>query len=469
MRIRYLFLVLLFPFEFVNAQHNIGTTYCEHNDLNAARYQPSELDFGNKQFQIGFNYDFWTGNQTINYYELNRAFSSDVLTQDDIKEILDDAREINRIGVGQNYQVIGFGYQYRSVNGKKFDIALTIVDKFSSTIELSDSFVKLALEGNNSDFYRGKTVDMGDTKVRALYTREYAVNVALPLVYKDEWHLLRIGVRPKFIQGLAGINPAKSRFEMTTEQNGEFIQMDFDYNYQTSGINNFNPFKSNGKGFGVDLGLTGVISKHFEVVASLLDVGAVQFDQNTTSYRKTGTHKFEGIFIPNLLGNDPVNLEFEDEASVYNPDVVQDEAFSMALPTRIGLEFQYRTPEKPRKRKMTGMSKNIGKSKEKLEKVDESNISNTVYFTYIQGLNEQPGNTTRPFVSVGYMHDFHDYFDIGLSVAYGGFNNLALGSFFAVNIAHSVKFGLSSDNLSALIAPKTATGFDISTNFSVSF
>jgi hypothetical protein len=466
MRYISLIILLLLGSKLAFSQHNIGTTYCEHNDLNAARYQPSELDFGNKKFQIGFNYDFWTGNQSIDYYELNRAFRSDVLTQEDLENILETSRKVNRIGTGQNYQVIGIGYQLRSKNGKKYDLAFSVVDRFSSTIEITESFLKLAFEGNNTDFFRG---NMGTTKVKAFYLREFAVNIAMPLYFKDENHRIRLGIRPKLIQGLAAVNPESSNIFMTTQAQGEFIQTDFDYNYQTSGTQNFDPFTVNGRGFGIDLGLTGVISKHFEVVASLLDVGAVKFDKNTVSYKKQGVHDFDGIFIPNLFGVDPNELNFEDELSIYNPQIVENESFTMGLGSRFGLEFQYKTPEKPRKKRAMTMARNIGKSKEKISNVDESNISNTVYFTYIQGMDEQPGNTTRPFFSVGYMHDFHDYFDIGVSAAYGGFNNLALGTFFAVNIAHSVKFGLSSDNIGAIILPRTATGFDISTNFSVSF
>jgi hypothetical protein len=451
------------------AQNNIGTTYCEHNDLNASRYQPSELDFGNKRFQIGFNYDFWLGNKNIDYHELRNAFAKDQLTQDDIKEILDESGGINRIGVGQNYQVIGFGYQYRSQSGKKYDLAFTIVDRFSATIALSDNFLKLALNGNNNETFLGKTVNMGETNLSTMYSRSYAVNLAMPIFFADGDHQIRIGVRPKFIQGLASVNAKSSTVNMTTAADGDFIQMDFDYNYQTSGLQNFDPFKVNGKGYGLDLGITGFISKHFEIVASVLDIGSVRFDQNTKSYQKQGTHKFEGIFIPNLLGADPVNIDFEDEASLYNPTIVENEAYSVALPTKIGIELEYKTPEKPRTRRLMGMGRNISDSKKKMAETDESNISNTIYFTYIQGLNDMPGNTTRPFVSIGYMHDFHDFFDIGLSAAYGGFNNLAIGSFFAINIAHTLKIGFSSDNLSALILPKTATGFDISTNVSLSF
>jgi hypothetical protein len=466
----YLLLAVVIPLG-LQAQHNIGTTYCEHNDLNASRYQPSELDFGNKQFQIGFNYDFWLGNKNIDYFELSKAFTAETLTQDDIRSILSESGDVNNIGVGQNYQVIGIGYQYRAKSGRKYDLAITIVDKFSANLDLSKEFLDLALEGNSNDVFLGKTVNLGKTKINALYTREYAFNIAMPIFFSDDDHKVRIGIRPKFIQGLASVKSESSKINMTTQAQGEFIQIDYDYNYQTSGVGNFDPFKANGKGYGLDLGVTGFLSKHFEVVASVLGIGAVTFDQNTKSYQKSGVHKFEGQVIPNLLGTDALTLDLQDDLSVYNPDIIEGESYTVGLPTKIGIELEYKTPEKPRKNRLSKMSRNIQSSKKKIEKAKETegNISNTIYFTYIQGVNDNPGNTTRPFVSIGYMHDFHDYFDIGISAAYGGFNNLALGSFFAFNIGHTVKFGFSSDNLTALILPKTATGFDIATNFSLSF
>ena len=455
----------------LNAQHNIGTTYCEHNDMNASRYQPSELDFGNKQFQIGFNYDFWVGNQNISYYELNRTFSSEDLTQDDIKSILGESDKTNLIGVGQNYQVLGIGYQYRAKSGRKYDFAITVVDKFSANMNLSNEFLELVLEGNNNDVFLGKNVNLGETTISALYTRAYAFNIAMPIFFSDDNHKIRIGIRPKFIQGIASVKSEKSNIEMFTQAEGEYININYDYNYQTSGMENFDPFKANGAGYGIGLGITGFISEHIEVVASLLDVGSVNFNTNTKSYQNSGSQRFEGALVPNLLDADEISIDYNEDLSVYHPDVVEGESYSVNLPTKFGIEFEYKTPEKPRKKRLQGMSRNISESKKKIAKAEESegNISNTVYFTYIQGLNEAPGNTTRPFFSVGYMHDFHDYFDIGLSASYGGFNNFALGTFFAVNIGHSVKIGFSSDNMTALILPKTATGFDIATNFSVSF
>jgi hypothetical protein len=79
-----------------------------------------------------------------------------------------------------------------------------------------------------------------------------------------------------------------------------------------------------------------------------------------------------------------------------------------------------------------------------------------------------PGATTRPFFGLGYNHDFHKFFDAGLSMSVGGYNRFAVGSFFSMNIAQTVKLGFSSDNLSSYVLPRYSTGVDFAVNFSVS-
>jgi len=80
-----------------------------------------------------------------------------------------------------------------------------------------------------------------------------------------------------------------------------------------------------------------------------------------------------------------------------------------------------------------------------------------------------PGATTRPFFSFGYHRNLWDVFDIGVSAAYGGYNNFMMGAFFDLNIAHTFKIGVGSDNLTGFIMPKSSTGIDASINVSFAF
>ena len=80
-----------------NAQYNTGTTYCEHNDINASRYQPSEMDFGKKQFQVGFNYDFFVGNQFISYDEIKVYYKENEIDQEDNEVLVFEIRGLGEL------------------------------------------------------------------------------------------------------------------------------------------------------------------------------------------------------------------------------------------------------------------------------------------------------------------------------------------------------------------------------------
>ncbi len=433
------------------AQYNTGTTYCEHNDINASRYQPSEMDFGDRKFQVGFNYDFFVGNQYIKYSEIRKYYRENEIDQDDNEVLVFENQGDNLIGFGQNFQFFGFGYQHRLKDGRKLDFAFQVVDKAAGNFDVSETFTTLIFQGNNNPTFRGNWVDLGKTQFQLNYYREFAVNVAFPILYRDQNHTFRIGIRPKYIQGIGAMKAEKSDIQMYTSENGDEIGLKFDYNYKTSGIFNFNPLNSNGRGYGIDLGVTYFINEHFEVVASLLDVGSVTYTSDIRNFFKSGDTTFKGIEADRLLSQQGGGFEdFVNDLQVQlDPIETEGGDFTMALPTRLSLELQYRTPEKKRN--------------------DRRYVSNSIYLTYIQGLNNQPGNTMRPYVSLGYMHDFHSWFDVGGLVSYGGFNNFAFGAFFAVNVMESAKFGIASDNLTAWLLPSEGTGADISVNLSFSF
>ncbi len=444
-----LFLVLLSHLGW--SQYNTGTTYCEHNDLNASRYQPSEMDFGERQFQIGLNYDFYVANRYINYDDIRNYYRENEIEEEDNEVLVFENQGDNIISFGQNFQVIGFGYQFRTQDDRKFDFAFQIVDKATGNFDVSENFTTLVFQGNNNSTFRGNWVDLGKTQVQLHYYREFAVNFAFPILYRDQNHTFRLGVRPKYIQGIGAMKAVKSDINMYTSESGDEIGINFDYEYKTSGLLNFNPTNNNGRGFGIDLGATYFINEHFEVVASVLDIGSVRYTDDITNYAKQGDTTFTGIEADNLFANQGSGFQdfINSLQKQLEPVETRGGDFTMALPTRFSLEVQYRTPEKKRN--------------------DRRYVSNSIYLTYIQGLNTQPGNTTRPYVSLGYMHDFHSWFDVGGLVSYGGFNNFALGAFFAVNIMESAKFGLASDNLTAWLFPKEGTGLDVSMNLSFSF
>ena len=368
----YTLTLFLFTASAVFGQYNLSTTYYAHNDLNAARYEPSELDLGDRTFQFGLNTYVWAGNTSLNFGQFEDVFNGGSFTTSDVDAIVASFDEENKFGTGFDIQYGGVAFQLRSKQDKRFDFSFTVVDKSGASLTLTNDLLNLIYKGNKQ--FAGKTVDFGDNDISANWWREYAFGAAFPLFGsngREEGVGVRLGFRAKFIQGLAAIHTERNRFTMTTAADGSSITMDYDYILHTAGLddlNNFDPFQSNGSGFGFDIGAAVFLGPKVELNASLIDIGSVSYDTQTKTYKKSDTFVYEGAVISQLFGD--VQLENEEDY-IFAPDEVAGGSFDMALGTKLLLQAEFKTP----------------KSEEREgDKRDLEYVSNAFYVTYIQGL-----------------------------------------------------------------------------------
>lgn len=435
-----IFILILIFFQFsLEAQYNVSVTYCNHNDINASRYEPSELHLGKKHFQLSGNYYLWAGNNAFHYGLFDKLQKNKELTETDINELLNSMHPTkNTLGIGQDYQILGLALQI-----KNFALAFSVVDKFAFDFNYTRNFLSLLWKGNKQ--FAGQNVDLGPLSMNAQYTREFVGTAAFNIIGNMEKGV-RLGVRAKYIQGLGALSMPTSQLTLYTEPDGRYIDVGFNYHLNLSGLDVFDPLKFNGTGYGADVGATFIFSPKFSLDASLLDVGAVKYTQNLKSYAKMGTYSYEGMFIKNFFGNP--EIQSDTLAAIFEPVETEGNHFSVALPTRLLLQGEL-----------------------KLEKKDEESLQtpHAFFITYIQGFNQKPGGTKRPYLGVAYNYDLHEWVDVGVSAAYGGYNKYAFGAFFSLNLFHTLKMGIGSDNLTPLIIKKSGTGIDVSLNASLSF
>lgn len=432
--------ILMVCTSLVQAQYNVSVTYCNHNDVNASRYEPSELHLGKKHFQLSGNYYLWAGNNAFNYGLFKKVWRGNELTNADIDDLLASMRNQNTLGIGQDYQILGLAFQI-----KNFAMAFSVVDKFGYDFNYTKNFLSLLWRGNKQ--FAGQTVDLGPISMNAQYTREFVGTTAFNISGNMEKGV-RLGLRAKYIQGLAALNMPTSQLLMTTDQEGRYIDMNFDYQANVSGTSEFDPFAFNGTGFGADAGVSIFFSPHFSIDASLLDVGMINYNQNVKTFSKKGTYRYEGLFITNFFSNPEMQTP-DSVGKIFEPVQTEGGSFTMPLATRLMLQGELK----------------FGK------KDDEKQLQpkHALFLTYVQGFNNMPGGTKRPYIGVAYNYDLHEWVDIGASAAYGGYNKFAVGAFFSLNLFHTLKLGIGSDNLTPLVIPASGTGIDVSLNASLSF
>jgi hypothetical protein len=427
-------------------QNNMGTRYCNYNDLNASKYAPSELDLGHKHVQVGINSYAWMGNTSFDYKTSKDIYQKGLIQNQDIATILSKLNKENLFGAGLDIQLLGIAAQFKTRSEKKLAFSLSVHERSGTSFMFGKNFLMLALKGNKQ--FAGQRVDLGPASLNLNYLREYALGAAIPVIDNEEGFGIRAGVRLKYLAGIGSIYMQQANGSMYTDPEGRFIDLDFNYKVQTSGINNISLLSPNGRGYGADAGITVFINKYLQLSTSILDLGAVTYDKNTTTYERSGQVKYEGLIISRFFGSDKYSTD--TLAQIFDPIKTKGESYTTPLSTRLVIEGKIKTPRTS-------------------TKDDRTYNSNTIFFTYIQGFQNLPGSTSRSFFSIGYNHDFHRVFNGGVLVSAGGYNKQALGAFFSFKIGQTFKWGFSSDNLTGFIFPDKGKGADLATNISVAF
>jgi hypothetical protein len=429
------------------AQYNLSTTYCGHNDLNGARYEPSELDLGKKKhFQFGMNTYVWFGNTATTYQLFANLYQGQSTS---IADMVAAQSKLNLLGFGLDVQLGGIAWQFKTKQDKHINFSLTAVDKLGYSFQYGDNLAKLVAFGNKQ--FAGQLVDLGSTNINALYYREYALGTAFPLFGNDgdgEGIGMRFGFRVKYLQGITSAKMTMRRATLFTPEDGSYIETSLDYTFETAGVTdfqNFSPVATNGTGFGADFGAALHIGKKIEVNASLMDLGAITFDKQVTTFSKNGTFRYQGQTVGYFFGD----FNLSDSLYFFTPDQTKDQGYSQSLASRFLVQAEFKTP--------------------KVSEKGREYISNAIFVTYVQGFRNVPGSTTRPFVSVAYNRDLHKTIDAGLMVGYGGYNQLIGGGFASISILNFLKFGIGSDNIIPLLLKTRGTGVDFQTNFSLTF
>ncbi len=129
---------------FASAQNNMGTRYCNSNDLNASKYSPSELDLGNKHAQIGINSYVWMGNTTFDYKTAKEIYQKGLIQNQDVNKVLSKLNKENLFGAGLDFQLLGVAVQFKTKSEKKYAFSLGVNERSGTSFLFGDNFLKLA-------------------------------------------------------------------------------------------------------------------------------------------------------------------------------------------------------------------------------------------------------------------------------------------------------------------------------------
>ncbi|MEO1654937.1 MAG: DUF5723 family protein, partial [Bacteroidota bacterium] len=376
---------------------------------------------------------------------------------------VNDLEDENEVAAGVYIQPIAVSLKFYKRNtssedeeenpGKSelFTASFDITERAEANAVYSDVLGRLLWRGNAQ--FAGQRIGLGTISGDGFWHREYALGVALP-VWSNSLFSLRVGGRVKLIQGIMAVQTDKLNLVMDTDVNGEQVDLDVDYNVNTS-LPDFDDddltfsevYQTRGFGAGVDFGATLTFMKHFSASLSFLDLGSVNYNTENTNYARTASTNFEGVEIS--TDGTVENVDNLSDAIWEDIEPIEtDESFSIGLPSRMVLQLEYNMYRKDKK--------------------EVEFAKHAAFLTYTQGFKDFGIASLTPMLNIAYTYSPNARFSIGNNFGFGGINGFALGPYLSVQ-GGAFSFGLGFNNLLGLISQQSARGADFALSLGLNF
>ncbi len=323
-------------------------------------------NFLNPGIKVPYNGIFGLGVSNISYSIYNSSVRYENLygVNANGEDVIDGVKLVNNLDEQDNFingkfsfDVLNIGFR---VNKLFIDIDWRM--KINSELQFSKDFVGFFVLGNGNYLGQDNPCDFNLGVDIAAYS-EFGVGIQYDINNK-----LTVGVRPKFLLGVANVVVSNDKTKIYTDADSYAISADVNLDIKASsnlnqelnhigdltsfvdfdklGIKDFFNFKKS-YGFGVDLGASYVFNKHFGIAAGAYDIGFITW--RNTKVKKTSK---ENVVINNAVFGDindvaNMNLDYKSMLSdivdeIWGDDeLIDGDDYTTTLKTKIMLQGYY--------------------------------------------------------------------------------------------------------------------------------
>ena len=359
----------------------------------------------------------------------------------DREYLLSNLDDKNVTNINLTEELITFGFKAKN-NYFHFRIA----DIANSNVTITKELIRFGLYGNGSDYYQGKTINLGGNAINVTYYREYSFGFTRQIDEK-----INAGINLKFLQGIANVYTENLDFTLQTDPDDFTLTATSNIALHTSlpgdNGNDIQPeeiFTNTGNsGFAFDLGGRYIINEKFTTSASLLNIGSITWKENLKSFKSEDPDNslvYDGLDLDKFF----VYNEFNQHNLTKALDSIKDE---------LGI---IETEESYRSKTPSTLILNL-----------DYNLTPKDQFGFVFG-SQFLEELVWPSVSLGYTRKFNR--DINLMFSYSASRNnyFNLGIGFGANLG-PVQFYLINENVTAPLAFTKASYYVLRFGFSLVF
>ena len=272
-----------------------------------------------------FNGKFFIGLPVIssNYFSVsNSDFAySDAIKKDgdslnlDFNAILSKVNNDNYFSFNSRLDLFSFGITILPTTQITFNVTENVNFRMNYTKDL----IELIYKGNAG--FDDNTANFEGIGISLNHYREYALGLSHQL--NEKW---RVGGKFKYLYGMENIYSERTDISLVTDP--ETFELTFlaDISVKTSGVDGTNSDlgtsdyiskrKNRGRGFAVDLGANYQLNEKWSLNASILDLGAIRWRNNTKSYSNNGEQfVYKGIELDAFAEDEQESATNDGETS----------------------------------------------------------------------------------------------------------------------------------------------------------
>lgn len=224
----------------------------------------------------------------------------------DINEFLNNFGDVESLGLTAHLNLFSIGFRVKDMY---FSLDGTI--KANNNLTLSKDLMEFLLIGNED----GRTYDFSDVGFESLQYAEIGLNISRN--FNDR---LQIGIRPKYLAGLATISPVNNNTSLYTSTEEWVLTANYQARVAATGVTipvdedgmidldgeflidstmispaGYKKIFSSNWGLGIDLGVHFKPTERIQLSASVIDLGYIKWRENTQITSLNGTFAYTGL------------------------------------------------------------------------------------------------------------------------------------------------------------------------------